>query len=63
MNHSRLYSNLCVQWELLQAIPMPTSPERDRRIRIGCLLLVLEGLRQAGRWRNSCSHLVEEYDA
>jgi hypothetical protein len=53
VNRRKLYQNLALQWDLLQAIPMPSSPERERKIRIGCLLLLLEAMRQCGEWREA----------
>lgn len=53
MNRRKLYQSLALQWDLLQALPMPSSVERERKVRIGCLLLVLEAMRQTGEWREA----------
>lgn len=53
MNKHKLYKSLALQWDLLQALPMPSSVERERKVRIGCLLLLLEAMRQTGEWREA----------
>ena len=41
MNRRKLYQNLALQWDILDALQAPDSAARQRKVRIGCLLLVL----------------------
>jgi len=51
MNRPRLYQSLVLQWEVLDALKAPDSPQRARKIKIGCMLLLLESMR--GCWREA----------
>lgn len=51
MNKPRLYQSLALQWDILNAIKAPDSPQKTRKIQIGCLLLFLENMRSD--WREA----------
>lgn len=53
MNKHKLYQSLALQWDLLDALQAPDSEQRQRKLRLGCLLLVLEAMRQTGEWREA----------